>query len=815
MAYSRAVGGLSRANWLRAGAAILGLALLALEVGHTWQYWRYWVEQEPVVAPLGLRINGKSGTVELVEPAAEKLGVAAGDRILSVDGAAPRGDRFLRRAARAKRPGDTLVLEVVRGQEAPKQIQVVLQPADRREGWNDHIRAFFIEILSRWMCLVLGLYVVLARPLNVLAWIVLGMLSGFARVANTLPPHYADTWPLALQSAAVFIDTLCSASWPGCMLLFGLLFPDPNSPVRLFGWTRWVLGLPAFLLAPMIATLSLLGTLGTIDPLLFTPALRLMDRALLAIAPLSLAVFFANIPYKAANESSPDGRRRLRLFFVGANLTLLPLLVLVIADRSGRLDQLPSGLMLILLCLVSLFPAVVGYLIVVQRAMDVRVVVRQGLQYALATRGVRILQGLLTGFILLLVIDAGTWLGSRTVDRLRTMGFAMIAIVLLGRFANKAQAWLDRRFFRDQMHREQMLLGLGQQVRGVVDAGRLRELVTSTVRDALNVGHVELALASAEAPRNGYELTLPLETPQGPAGWLLLGPKLNEEPYTRRDVRLLESVASQAGLALENARLAGLAAEEATHRERIQHELRITREVQERIFPQRKPVVRGLDYAGLYQPAGVVGGDCFEYLVDQSGRLWLAIGDVAGKGVPAALLMAGVNAALRSLLAAGVGQVDLVMNHLNRVLYDTTPRNRFVTLLLAMYEPDTRRLHYASAGHCPLLLLRGATHPEWLSTRGVGLGLTGRSVYRADETQLQAGDIFVLYTDGVTEARNQDGEEFGEERLVASAHGGAAAEIAASILAAITSFTGQAAQHDDITVLVARCTETPAPHGIL
>jgi sigma-B regulation protein RsbU (phosphoserine phosphatase) len=395
----------------------------------------------------------------------------------------------------------------------------------------------------------------------------------------------------------------------------------------------------------------------------------------------------------------------------------------------------------------------------------------------------------------------------RSAARVQTIAYAVMAIVLLGRFAGKLQQWVDRRFFREQARAEQMLLDLSQQVRGVIEPARLSELVTETVKDALQAEPVELDLNGAGDGSPGV-LKLPLEAGAKRLGWLVLGPKRNEEPFSRSEVRLLQNVAAQTALAMDNARLASAVMQETAQRERIQREIEICREVQERIFPQKKPVVAGLDYVGLYRPAETVGGDCFEYMVDEQGRLWLAIGDVAGKGVPAAFLMAGVNAALRGLLAAGVSDVSQVFNHLNRVLYDSTPKNRFVTLLLARFDPGVRRLVYASAGHCPLLLLRADGRAEWLTTRGIGLGLTGTASYQHAETMLSPGDVFLLYTDGVTEARNALGEDFGEDRLrqAAAEHRMVPAEeLASQVVAAVQGFAGGAPQHDDITVLAARC----------
>jgi sigma-B regulation protein RsbU (phosphoserine phosphatase) len=795
------------ANRARGLAILLGALLIALEIGHTRETWREWMQRASIPAAPGISFRNGFGVVASVTKEWEPYGIRPGDRIAQVNGREFQGEAFLRRAARRQAPGSEVVVTVLRPGEAAREVRLKLLPRTANIDWDDRVLAFFIEIFSRWSCLLLGLFVLLVRPRDILAWIVFGMLIGFARVAGTLPSHYADRWPAVIQGAAIFFDTLCSACWPASMMLFGILFPDPKSPVRLLGWMRWVLGPLLFGLGLCYASLNAAGALLALDLSSLIPLLRWSNYPMIGASFIGVSLFFMNIPYKAAKEKNPDARRRLRLFFWGANVTLVPVLILTVSRLVlGDLEKMPAWLLVGLLVLVTFFPVVVGYVLVVERAMDVRVVVRQGLRYALASRGVRMLQALLTAVVLTYAVEIASGQGAGRASRIATIAYAVLAIVLLGRFAGKLQQWIDRRFFREQARAEQMLLDLSQQVRGVIEPVRLRALVTDTVRGALHVERVELSLEGADGDDPGAELRLPLEAGAQRIGWLLLGRKRNEEPYSRNDIRLLENVAAQTALAMDNARLTSAVVQETAQRERIQREIEICREVQERIFPQRKPSVAGLDYVGLYRPAETVGGDCFEYMVDARGRLWLAIGDVAGKGVPAALLMAGVNAALRGLLAAGVSEVDQVFNHLNRVLYDSTPRNRFVTLLIVRYDPLDRRLFYASAGHCPMLLLRADGAPEWLTTRGIGLGLTGKASYVHAETRLEPGDRFVLYTDGVTEARNLHGEDFGEDRLCAAARGDTAHDLAARVIAEVERFAAGAPQHDDITVLAARCT---------
>lgn len=189
--------------------------------------------------------------------------------------------------------------------------------------------------------------------------------------------------------------------------------------------------------------------------------------------------------------------------------------------------------------------------------------------------------------------------------------------------------------------------------------------------------------------------------------------------------------------------------------------------MQERLFPKAAPQVAGLDLAGLCRPAQTVGGDYFDFFTTRSGLTGFAIGDIAGKGISAALLMASPQASLRAMAFSGFSNLSHLMAKLNALMYDASPANRFATFFRCLYEASSRRLLYSSAGHNPALLLPANTNqPRWLNTRGNALGLTRKSTYEQAELILNPGDRLVLYTDGVTEARNPAGDEFGGQDLL-------------------------------------------------
>ena len=265
---------------------------------------------------------------------------------------------------------------------------------------------------------------------------------------------------------------------------------------------------------------------------------------------------------------------------------------------------------------------------------------------------------------------------------------------------------------------------------------------------------------------------------------------------------------AQTALAQEVARLTTAIGRELAQRERLNRELEIAREVQEHLFPQRLPPAPGLDYCGQCCPAREVGGDYYDFLELPGGRLGIAIGDVSGKGVGAALMMASLEASLRALASVVQDPADL-MGRVNRLVYQASSANRYATLFYAEYDPPTRRLTYVNAGHNPPIVLRnggGGCQVLRLETGGPVIGLQPQG-YQRGLFSHEAGDLVVLFTDGVSESMNVRDEEWGEERLIELAkacYGFPAQEAMRRILAAAQAFAAGAPQHDDMTLVVLR-----------
>ena len=237
-------------------------------------------------------------------------------------------------------------------------------------------------------------------------------------------------------------------------------------------------------------------------------------------------------------------------------------------------------------------------------------------------------------------------------------------------------------------------------------------------------------------------------------------------------------------------------------------ELAIAQQVQTRLFPQRQPPIRTLAYAGICRPARTVGGDYYDFLDLGSRRLGLVLADIAGKGIGAALLMANLQAALRSQCATAGEQPERFLRSVNQLLYENTAEGDYATLFFAEYTDDTRKLRYSNCGHPPALLLRGDDTFERLGSTCTVVGLFEKWDCAMEERELAPGDAVLLYTDGVTEALNGEGEEFGEERLLEAARqhrGLPLPELLAAVADQARRFSPHE-QSDDVTLIVAKCT---------
>ena len=805
-----------------------------------------------------------------VQPEAQAAGLRFGDAVHSVNGRPIDGFVVYYGALRRARPGDRLQVRVRAPGEntSVRDLSIALQAyqsaSDPPAGFAIYLGTALRVVALPMLCLTLGFWVAAARIGDRSAWLFLILMISLPATYGAGMPQTMFGREHALQVLVASFTVLSAQVALPTLMLFGIAFPHPLSLDRRFPWLKWIVAGYLYLVAALV-TVAVALWLHHVDR-----GRDLTGRAIIlltglegdfgaAVGGLAVVICAASLGWKAFTAPSPDARRRLTLLFAGAVPGLAALIVLIVANRLEY--ALPSWTLLPIITMLLAFPLTMAYVIVVHRAMDVRVVIRQGLQYLLARGGIRAIQ---------LVLLAGVTIGATAVlsggagfARVAAVIAGMIAIVAIGgRFTDRLRRWVDRRFFREAYEADAILSDLAMQVRTIIETGPLLETVVTRIARSLHVPRVAILLDGAGAFRPAYalgyhdlpdlvippdgitvarlrkhphtrvelddqdswvraaagderraldalgpELLLPLSLNEKILGIISLGPKQSEEPFSTTDIRLLDSVAAQTGLALENGRLSAAVAAEVAARAKQTRDIEIARDVQQRLFPQHYPPVPGLDYAGGCRAALGVGGDYYDFIDLSPTHLGIAIGDVSGKGIPASLLMASLRAFLRGAQTVH-RQTDLteVMRNLNKLVYESSDFNRYATFFYGELDLAARTLTYVNAGHNPPLLFRDGDVRR-LDAGGPVIGLIEECVYEQATVPLAAGDVLVAYTDGVSEAMNAADEEWGEDRLIAAVRpheAESARTLIDRLMAAADAFVAGAPQHDDMTLLVVR-----------
>ena len=789
---------------------------------------------------------------------AVRAGLADGDTVLAINESPFTGQAVWQRIRWYAHPGDTITVNV-RKQNGTRQLATI-----RLEGYPEGyavddppiriavpqaILIIFFAIIIPFFCVALGVWVAFARPFDPNAWFVLVLLT-YAQIFNA---GATRTWVPDLLALRLFWHVAFNLLTPAALFLFGSLFPRRSRLDQRLPWLKWlVVGFTgAGLIAVFISEYnlwyrnSLLPRIDTIG--------RFLDPASIWFDIFCIALYWVLLIDKLRTASSAEARRRLQVLLAGSIVGLGSILVIFgllpllgVADPGDILwlDFLAIVLMLF-------FPLTLAYVVIVQRAMDVRILLRMGSKYLLASTTVKVAR--IAG-IAALIWFVAVPLFTHHHNLLRTAFWGAVLLTAGFLFLKKRsptdliQQWIDRKFFREAYDAEVMLSQLAKTAQTISDPAALIQTVSHQISDALHIEQLTVLLRNngsfAPAYAIGPELVTPLRMldqsrsstpvfgsdndgrtpdPQSPElllplpgrtqllGAMALGPKRSEEPYTPSDLRLLESVGVQTGLGLELSEAAKSLAAAAVERAHIAREMEIAREVQERLFPQRLPVIQGIDLAGSCRTVFGVGGDYYDAF-DLGGRLGLAIGDVSGKGISAALLMASLRACLRTMTRTRSGELRQLMTNLNSLIYEASAVNRYATFFFGIFNPAANRFDYVNAGHNPPVLLRKSANDSYeclrLDCGGPVIGLLPEASYEQGSLLLRPGDLLLAYTDGISEAMNSADEEWGEDAMILATQqtsDGTAEDIVKAIFAAADVFVGNAPQHDDMTVLVMKC----------
>ena len=784
---------------------------------------------------------------------AEKAGMLPGDRIVAVNGERVESADFTRQEWSRHKPGDTVRLTIRRpGQPNPLFLTGVFR---RRlsvsQGLTEHF-AQQVRSLYPVPFVVIGLTVLFLRLEDPKVWLLALLFVAFATTQGF--GEAMNGVPAVLRPAVRAYQVIYLGMLGPLFYWFFAVFPTRSPVDRHFPWLKWA----ALALGMSFA----LPGLREGDLRLPAPVIRLLgDRltvgipiwsvlAILTLGLISLGTNFFGTPDREA-------RRKIRVIFWGTAAGLVPRLVQLVAQNLAGF-QSPPWLETAITAVAFLLPLSFAYAVVKHRVLDIPVLLKRSARYLLVQRGFLVVLSLLSiGLTLLFAVYFARYL-QPVIEMAQPSGIAMGAVfgtVLLwggSQVHKQVSGRIDRAFFRHAYDARVILEDLTERTRTSTDRTELARLLESRLEQALKPsslaiylqeGDSRLTVAAGRAPRELATISAtspflielaqsgqPQEFPHGEdgaggrsalaalhpeclvpmsgrggrlAGLLVLGPRLSEEPYSGEDKRLLASVASQAGTALENIRLAEEIAERMETERRQAREMEIAKEVQLRLLPQAPPCLKTLDCAARCIQARSVGGDSFDFIDLGPNRVGFLLADVSGKGVHAALLMANLQANLRSQCSITPDDPVGLLKKVNGLLWKSTAPEHFATLFFGIYDDSARRLDYVNCGHNPPVLLRPDGTVERLEATATVVGAFEPWECFAREVQIAPGDLVVVFSDGVTEERCKE-EEFGEARLIEElrAHSRLPVdEIVTAIFSSVQQF-GAGTQSDDLTLLI-------------
>jgi serine phosphatase RsbU (regulator of sigma subunit) len=773
----------------------------------------------------GLHMLPGASMVVAISPggAAAAAGLREGDRVAAIGGIDIRDAKPLQAQADRLKNGDVVRFLVER-----KSVDLPLDVTLRGPYTAPMaIVSVVVNAVVGLAFLVTGLFVFTRKPDDKRSlFFYLFCTTTFAMLAISEIGDWTNERGLtsvysAEQVALAALLIVIIAGWMTSFLHFALIFPKDTPLAR--DHSRLLRGIYA---AFLLAALSLAAA-----AVWWRPIAALFEYAWVSLFGLIglLTAFWSLV--RNYQASGPEEKRQIRWplwatifalitpFFVGM---MLP--VVYGFPLRGRATALPSlsnvlhaadiaSSLLYLLIPISFAFAILKY-----RLMDIDLVIKKTLIY-----------GGLTGMVIFAYLIVVGGIGGLLIRSARvqsqtvTIAFTLVVAVLFVPARNRVQGFVDRRFFRQKYDYPQALRVIGHEISQAADATRLCQMVADVTQQALRNrsvivlvkeahGNACVAVAKVGAPDEivgrlrvnvhdaGGEIVVPgsaLTVPATSKGQLValfaLGTKLSDEDFNVEEREFVAAVADQTALALDNLRMRGEEEDSAQ-----------AREIQQALLPRQVPQLDGCEICGIWLPARAVGGDYYDVLKFSDHCVALCIGDVAGKGVPAALLMSNLQATVKAIASAAV-QPNALCAKVNQAISANVAGGRFITFFYGLVDLESKTLLYANAGHNPPILLHADGSAARLDKGGpVFTRLFRNSGYEQGEVSICAGDRIVLFTDGVTEARNADEEEFGEERLLALLSANAAlraGDLQGVILQSVNSFTNGELQ-DDLTLAV-------------
>jgi Serine phosphatase RsbU, regulator of sigma subunit len=811
--------------------------------------------------PIGIEVRSSNGSVGIwfVEPGspAANAGALPGDVVRSFNGNPVRelNDYLVPEQLIAK--SDQTVISVERsGKQLPLRLKIT---GTYFESLSDVNRfAFLFWVLIGGLELAFASFLAFGRPHDSSAL----SASLFLAVLTLLNSQSTGSASAFRALPVVFKAIIYPVPVLSLEILFFAFFFCANFPRPLFRWSTWIkVSIPAVLIYAYLVLLNLPLCFGSQPARMFQIGVGtyfdvVKIPSLLLLCGYGVAAVVAIvINFRRCDVAE---RRRIKLMLVGALIGLgsvLPAAIihdLIYSDLISR-----SGLISIAFGLLRIvFLACFVYAVLKHRVFEIPVLLRRSGRYLLVQRGYLIILGL-AGF-------ACTWIFAGALARTFPAAAAYsvpigaifgVALIWVGSLVHKrVQDRLDRAFFRSAYDAQQVLEDMAERLRRATSRSQLVELLRQHLERALHpvtlmiliedlngrlgssqdtapssltvdasasclkaLGHSGKALEVAEedwekeefkdfAPLRPECLVPIIGRTDRLLGLLVLGAKFSEEPYSSGDLRLLQSAARQAGLALENISLAEDIAQRLQAEAMAARELAIAREVQSKLLPEASPVLTSLECVGRCIQAKQVGGDFYDFIEYGAGKVALVLADIAGKGISAALLMANLQAQLRSQRISSPEDIPAALESVNRQFRKSIELGGFATLFFAFYDDVTGVMTYANCGHAPAVVMRQDGRVHRLESTATVIGAFADWQCELERVDLGESDVLVLYSDGITEAEDHDGELFGEARLLEMLNGCkglSAGRLLDVVIGGALDFSSNQ-QIDDITLVVAK-----------
>lgn len=703
-----------------------------------------------------------------------------------------------------------------------------------------------------------------------------GGLGSIIGGLSFLASHGAHTASQKAVQAALFenLSPLWEFFFP-TLLLFACLYPDERTVVRrvsnfgtlvfapygvhlaLTALAWFTHGRPAIRLPHEWDSLNAIASLANVGISLTLSA----HRWLFSLVNIGYGVLTAGVLVVSYRQVAVE-RIRHQLRTIGSGLVACLVCYICASSIPLLLDIHLSDAIRAVLVLTALTvgSGSIAYAIVQYKFLDAKLLARRGILYAVAC-------ALLVGVYLGIISQVRAWIVRTTHWDASVLEpvFLVVALILFQPAIARLEELLEKAFLRDPSDYRNVLRQLGADVLTTLDLEQLLAHSITTIAETLLLRDAHLIAFPPGAPtlvqtgagdepsaedvaalhdllarlpldrpairlteptpgldmdgrrllvgRMHGRLLIPLRAGDEVLGALLLGDKHTRTSFTSEDVQLLASLARQMSVSMQNAFLVRSRVEVA----RFEEELDLARRIQRTFLLSEFPSLPGFDVYAMSQPAKHVGGDLYDLVVADDGTFYLAIADVSGKGVPAALLSSMLQAAVRTQAGPGAS-VRHIVERTNTLVYRSTAIEQFATFVLARVDTAARTVTFTNAGHNYPFLLRAGGECVELDRGGILLGIQDGFAFEEVTLPLHTGDRLVFYTDGLSEAVNADNEQFGEERLSALVAGLpaklSAREIADRVMAAIAAWIGDAEPGDDCTLLVMR-TLTPGAvaHG--